>query len=173
MFAWPLGRCFSISPTSFPGNMIIGGSTLFLHFIETALKDVHIRLYFMDKTSSLKIYPDQNDMAGDPLKVQFDNYIHRYKTRISRSQYVQGDPLIDCAKYTSDNNYNECVQSELFGSFENLLGCQPPLLAQNPEKMCNERFNRSADNEKEVQEMFRELNFHDNSFNVNGQKTKG
>ena len=44
--------------------MSIGMNTLFLHFNETALKDVHIRLSFMDKTSSLKIYPDENDMAG-------------------------------------------------------------------------------------------------------------
>ena len=71
---------------------------------------------------------------------------------------------MECDEYTPDNTYNECVQSELLGSFENLLGCQPPLLAQNLNKMCNERFNRSADNVKEVQEMFRELNLHDTSF---------
>ena len=32
MLAWPFGRCFSISPPSFPGNISIGGNTLFLHF---------------------------------------------------------------------------------------------------------------------------------------------
>ena len=126
MLAWPFGRCFSISPPSFPGNMSIGWNTLILHLNETALKDVHIRLYFMDRTSSLQVYPDENDMAGDPLDVPIHSdhkYIHRYKIKISRSQHIQGDPLMECGEYTQDKSYNDCIQNELFMSFENILGC--------------------------------------------------
>ena len=66
--------------------MIIGGSTLFLHFIETALKDVHIRLYFMDKTSSLKIYPNEKNKAGVPWMFQFIVITNTYIGTKSRYQ---------------------------------------------------------------------------------------
>ena len=95
-------------------------NTLFLHFNETALKDAHIRLYFIERTSSLKIYPDENDMAGDPLDVPIHNdhrYVHRYKIKISRSQHIQGDPLMECGEYTADKSYNDCIQNELFVFF--------------------------------------------------------
>ena len=167
MLSWPFGRCLSIKPPALQEHMSSAANRLNLAFNETVFtryEDMQVRLYLMDKTSSLKIYPDQNDMAGDPLKVQFDNYINRYKTRISRSQYVQGDPHIDCSKYTPDTSYNDCIQNELFGSFEKILGCHPPLFAKEPEKMCNGKFNLSADNLTEIVEVFNDLNSQDTSF---------
>ena len=170
MHAWPIGRCFSISPPSIPGNMNIGMNTLFLHFNETALKslgDVHIRLYFMDKASSLRIYPDENDMAGDPLDVPIHSdhkYVHRYKIKISRSQHTQGDPLIECSEYTPEKSYNDCIENELFASFENILGCHPPLLAQDPNKMCNGRQNLSTENEEGLQKIFNTFISHNTIF---------
>ena len=109
MLSWPFGRCFSIKPPALQEHMSSVANRLVLVFNKTVLKryeDLQVRLFLMDKTNSLNIYPDQNDMAGDPLKVQFDNYIHKYKTRISRSQHVQGDPLVKCEEYTPARSYN-------------------------------------------------------------------
>ena len=167
MLVWPFGRCFSISSPSFKGNMNIGVNTLFLHFNDTALKDVNIRLYFMDKASSLMIYPDENDMTGDPLDVPIHSdhkYVHRYKIKISRSQHIQGDPLMECSEYTQDKSYNDCIQNELFMSFENILGCHPPLLAREPNKMCNGRYNLSTENEEELKNIFTTFNSHNTVF---------
>ena len=120
-----------------------------LEFNETVFEkyeDMQVRLYLMDRASSLEIYPDENDMAGDPLEIQSNRkYISSYKTKISRSQHVQGDPHMECDEYTPDKSYNDCIQNELLGSFEKILGCHPPLLTQEPEKMCNGRINLSAE----------------------------
>ena len=72
---------------------------------------------------------------------------------------------MECDEYTPYNTYNDCIQKELFGSFENILGCHPPLLAQEPEKICNGRFNLTADNEDKIRGIFLALNSHYTSFN--------
>ena len=176
MLSWPFGRCFSIKPPALQEHMSSVANRLVLVFNKTVFKryeDLQVRLFLMDKTSSLNIYPDQNDMGGDPLRVQFDRYKHMYKTRISRSLHVQGDPLMECEEYTADKSYNDCIQKELLGSFENILGCHPPLLAQVPEKMCNERFNLTADDEEKIRGIFVELNSHYTSFNCKRPCTIG
>ena len=170
MLAWPYGRCFSIKLPSHQGNIISAERILRLSFnndkdVFLKYRDMHVRMYLMDKTSSLKMYPDENDMAGDLLEARINGYEHKYKIRISRSQHVQGDPLMECEEYTPARSYNDCIQKELLGSFENLLGCHPPFLAQEPEKMCNGRFNLTADYEEKIRGIFLELNSHYTSFN--------
>ena len=73
---------------------------------------------------------------------------------MTRSHHVQGDPLFECTEYTLNNSYNDCLQNELLGSFHQVLGCQPPLLAKDQNSMCNERFNLSRVNYKEVIKLF-------------------
>ena len=69
--AWPYGRCFSIKLPSHLGNMSSAVGILRLYFdndkyVFKKYRDMHVRMYLMDKTSSIKMYPDENDMAGDP-----------------------------------------------------------------------------------------------------------
>ena len=168
--AWPFGRCFSVRLPSFQGNMGSVVNQLVLHFNDSVFNryaDTQVKLYFMDQTSSIKVYPDENDMAGDPLAVRYHSgqkYIPKYKIKISRSQHIQGDPLMACDEYTPEKSYNECIKNELLGSFENILGCHPPLLDEEPEKMCNGRFNLSTENEEKIKKTLLDLNNHDPSF---------
>ena len=165
---WPFGRCFSVKPYAIQGNVDSAVNTLYLAFNETvfkAYKDMHVSLYFMDKTSSIKIYPDENDMAGNPLKVRIDRKcVSKYKTKISRSYNIQGDPSLNCDEYTPEKSYNDCIQEELFGSFQNILSCHPPLLAQKPEKICDGKFNLSTNNWEEIKRILTGLNSHNNFF---------
>ena len=88
--AWPYGRCFSIKLPSHQGNMSSAVSMIRWYFVNDKVvfkkyRDMHVRMYLMDRTSSLKMYPDENDMAGDPLEVQFNGkqgYELKYKIRI-------------------------------------------------------------------------------------------
>ena len=165
--SFPFGQCFSISPPMV-GNTSI--NWLYLHFKENVFKKYKhaiINIYFMDKTNSLKIYPDENDIAGYPLELKLrkmSNTKSTYKTKISRSKHVEGDPLFQCTEYTSDNSYNDCIQSELLHSFHKLLDCQPPLLGKDPKKMCNERFNISKAKEKKIHLLFENLFQHNVKF---------
>ena len=129
--AFPYGRCFSISPPPLQKNMSDTiANTLSLHFNANVLRndeDFIIKIYFMDKTNSIKIYPDEKDMAGNSLKVRIakkSNYMSTYKTEIFRSHHVHGDPLFKCTEYTLNNSYNDCIQNELLDPFNKILGCQ-------------------------------------------------
>ena len=90
MLAWPYGRCYSTKLPSHQGNMSSAVSILRLYLhndkdVSKKYRDMHVRMYLMDRTSSLKMYPDENDMAGDPLEVQFNGkqgYELKYKIRI-------------------------------------------------------------------------------------------
>ena len=66
-----------------------------------------------------------------------------YKTHIFRSQNIEGDPSLDCADYTKDNSYHNCVRNELLQNFNKTIGCLPPPLFQDPNTMCNRKFNSS------------------------------
>ena len=169
--AFPYGRCFNISPPTLQKNTSDTiFNTLSLRFDANILtNDEHfiIKIYFMDKTNSLKIYPDEKDMAGNPLKfriVKKSNYISTYKTEIFRSHHVQGDPLFKCTEYTLNNSYNDCIQNELLDSFHKILGCQPPLLGKDPNRMCNGRFNISKTEKRELKNLFQKIHHHDVKF---------
>ena len=169
--AYPFGRCFSISPPS-PQRSDTLYNWLSLHFnfkgnVFKKYKGLKIMLYFMDKTNSLQIYPDENDIAGYPLKFELEKIFNKkstYKTKISRSKHVEGDPVFECTEYTSDNSYNDCIQNEVLDHFHELLGCQPPLLGKDSKSMCNERFNVSKAKERQIHEMFEYLFQHNVKF---------
>ena len=171
--AHPFGRCFNISPAPSQKNVSDNGmiNQLTLRFNENVFKkykDVAlIGIYFMDKTNSLKIYPDENDILGNPLRLrwaEFSNHKSTYKTKISRSRHVQGDPLLKCNEYTSSHPYNDCIQDELHDKFDQLLGCTPPLLGTDPRRICNERFNLSKDKNKEVSNLMTQIHVHSGKF---------
>ena len=63
-----------------------------------------------------------------------------------------------------NNSYNDCIQNELLGSFHDILGCQPPLLGKDLDKMCNQRFNLSKAKEKKLVTLFMPLHHHDLKF---------
>ena len=157
--SWPYGRCFSISPPPIEVNMTSSINTLYLNFNKAAfkrMKDMFIKIFFMDKTNSLKIYP--NDMAGDLIRVSMND--HRkftYKTKISRTQHVLGDPLLKCSEYTLKNSYSDCTIAEIHGSFHDILDCVPPLLGNDPKTMCNERLNITKSKELKMDKIFQLL----------------
>lgn len=124
--SFPYGRCFSISPTSLQENVSSTINTLYLTFNESVFDkylDFSAMIYFMDETSSLKIYPD--DMTGDPLQMSMnENQKFTYEAKISRRQHVPSDPHLKCGEYTLKNSYNDCAKDNLFLFFHDILGCQ-------------------------------------------------
>ena len=97
----------------------------------------------MDKANSPQWYPDVMQMAGDPIVVEFDKSLHIYETRISKSEHIEADPLFDCAAYTKQHSYQNCIQDEIEKIFLMELGCQPLYLSTNENDQCNKKFNVS------------------------------
>ena len=174
--AWPFGRCFCITPPPIPqGSQVDVTNTLTLTFNETIFHTyyeqpnmtIYFKMYFMDKTNSLKIYPDESEMKGDLLKIRLNKqqkYVTTFKTEISRSQHVPEDPLLACTEYSLTNSYHECTQNELLSSFHEILGCAPPLLAKDITEICNGRFNVSSENDTTIRRLFKQLYHHDIRF---------
>ena len=66
----------------------------------------------MDKTNSHRLYPEDTVMVGDPVIIDLaagSPQILGYKTHIFRSKNIEGDPSLDCADYTPDNSYHDCI----------------------------------------------------------------
>ena len=166
----PYGRCLSISPPIVEGNISTLFNTLYLMFNETIFKqynDITARIYMMGKTNALNIYPDETTMAGDSMEIKMNRrqkYSSAYKTKITRSTHVTGDPLLQCNDYTPNNTYNDCTQNELLASFHKILDGSPPFIGKNPKDTCNERFNLSLEKEKVLENFFRPLYLHDAPF---------
>ena len=105
ILAYPHGQCFRIRPPPGNGNSTEVISTLFLDLNVTQFnrsKDITAKIYFMAQASSLEIYPQEHDMAGHPLKVRLNGqqmFISTFRTEISKSHHVPGDPLLDCTEY--------------------------------------------------------------------------
>ena len=164
---YPFGNCISISPPNTRQHF------LYLFFNETVfdslnLTSVKFRTFFMDKISSLQLYPNEMEMMGDEIKKSLTlgepNQVRSYKIKITRFQHVKGDPDFDCFEYTKDKTYNDCVQNEVLDLFNKTIGCHPPLLVKDPSRMCNRKFNVSDSKNKEIDELFKHLYFHDGSF---------
>ena len=141
--AWPYGRCFSISLPDLQEAGNTEKNTLSLKFNESLFKsyeDINIKMYFMERTNSLDIHPDQSSMTGDSLTVLLNRF-RTFKTKISRSKHVQGDPHLKCTEYTLKRSYNNCTNEELIGQYIDNLGCIPPVLgivfSATPKIICN------------------------------------
>ena len=129
----------------------------------------------MDRSNSLQIYPDEMEMLGDPVRM--DMFCEKppfitFKTQISRSVHVPGDPRLDCAVYTKDNSYHKCVKKDLINTFTKEIGCVPPLLEDDPKLICNRKFDVPKKRDNEINKIFRSFYYHDRKFNCTTPCTK-
>ena len=115
----PFGRCMVISPpfqensAHFnPNYLRMAFSNAFVNHL--AISSAYLKIFFMDKRNSPEYNPDDMEMVGDQIVIgQGDKHFElRYRTRISRAEHVMGDPLFDCAVYTQDNSYEECIKKD-------------------------------------------------------------
>ena len=175
---YPHGRCLSIIP---PGeslnNTRLNSLTIVVN--NTAVvemgKITRLKVYFMDKVNSVRIYPNDMEMKGDRVVMYLKEKqpkVKSIKTQITRSVHVEGDPLLDCAVYTENNSYSKCAQNELFEVFTKEIGCIPPLLDADPITTCNKRFNFSAAKDKYLDTLFKPLYFHNREFKCKTPCTK-
>ena len=89
---YPHGRCLSFSPPkeSLNSSRI---NSLVIILNETTIEKLNFKsfklwVYFMDRSNSLQIYPDEMEMLGDPVRI--DMFCEKppfitFKTQISRS----------------------------------------------------------------------------------------
>ena len=108
----------------------------------------------MDEAGSPQLYPDELEMVGDPIEIPFEPGIFVFKTKISKSEHVLDDPLFDCAIYTANNSFDNCRKREVMEIFEREIGCQPPPIAVDEDKMCNKKFNVSEERSNYVHTLF-------------------
>ena len=159
--AWPYGRCFSISLPDLQEAENTEKNTLYLKFDESVFKsykDINIKMYFMERTNSLNIHPDQSSMTGDSSTVLMNRF-RTFKTKISRSKHVQGNPHLKCTEYTLERSYNNCTNEELIGQYIDILGCIPPVLGNvfstTPKIICNQTmFNISKEKVSKVEKLW-------------------
>ena len=123
------------------------------------LSSVKVKIFLMDNSNSPKLIPDDMEMVGDQIETRLERKSLHYRTRISKSEHVAGDPLFDCTVYTIDNSYDDCIRSELKDLFKKEIACQPPNFASNRNEMCNQKFNVSDKKWEEIDRMFQQI-FH-------------
>ena len=117
----------------------------------------------MDPINDPAIYPIDLQMKGDHMQIPLNRGLtwFYFIIRVSRSYHVMGDPLFDCQEYSEEATYGECVHDELKKIFLEKLGCSPPVLANRPGEMCNERFNLSRSKEDKIFDLVHQLGFQD------------
>ena len=157
---FPLGRCMFVSPLSFNRTqsrktfnrfgLEINNSA----FDQAMLSSLRLRVFLMDHANSPHLYPDQLEMEGDPIEFPFQPGYFIFKTKISKSEHVLGDPLYNCAAYTANNSFDDCRKREMMEPFEMEIGCQPPPIAIDEDKMCNKMFNFSKERSFLMQTLF-------------------
>ena len=148
MLISPLGRCMVISPPSQENSGHFKPDTLrmvFSNAIVDHLKfsSAKLRVFFMDNVNSPKYNPDNMEMVGDQIEIGPGKNTFSFRTRISRSEHVKGDPLFDCTIYTEDNSFEDCIKKFSKETFEKEIGCQPPPFADDIHNICNQKFNFS------------------------------
>ena len=100
--AYPHGRCITFSPSATQTKTSPSQNLFYLRFNDSSLITSNIttlKLFFIDKASSLMLYPEVTQMVGDPIKIDLDAaspQIVGYKTHISRSKNIEGDPSLNC-----------------------------------------------------------------------------
>ena len=164
--AYPFGRCLIVSPPNETSTRSIHPNILYLS-LGLLKKGTRLKIFFMEKSSSLQLYPNEMEMTGEKLDLKLWRDPPEkvtYKVKISQNQHVQGDPLFNCAVYTIDDSYNDCVQNELLEFFDKEIGCQPPLLDREPSLMCNRKFNVSSTKAHKINKYFMQLYIHNVKF---------
>ena len=157
---FPLGRCMFVSPPSSSKKQSHKKFNRFgLEFKNSAfdqamLSSLKLKVFLMDQANSPQLYPDQLEMEGDPIEFPFQPGYFIFKTKISKSEHVLNDPLYDCAAYTANNSFDDCRIREVMELFEKEIGCQPPPIAVDEDKMCNKKFNFSAESSELMEALF-------------------
>ena len=174
---YPYGRCIVLSPPATLKEDLVKLNSLTINFDVDAIKKLNqtsvtlwIRIYLMDKANSAGLCPQDFDMLGDPIKVKVGDVqvgqgrYSYFKTKISRSRHVLGDPKFECSEYTEDDSYYDCITSELEDLFVRELGCVPPLLVKEEKNVCNKRFNNNNISDEKLDNLkgiFNKIYFHD------------
>ena len=156
---FPLGRCMFISPSYDMTFSHKKSNALMATFNNSAfdqlkLSSAKLKVFLMDKATSPQLYPDLLEMEGDPINISLEPGVFVYKTEISKSEHVLDDPLFDCAVYTANHSYDDCRKTEIMELFEKELGCQPPPIAVDEEKMCNRKFEVSEERSRRIRNLF-------------------
>ena len=92
--AYPFGRCKSFTPP-FQEDM----SSIVIVFNDTVfVNSSKIVIFLMDKTDSLRLYPNPMEMTGDPIEIETtqDSISILYHTKVSQFKHVLGDPFFRC-----------------------------------------------------------------------------
>ena len=155
MLISPLGRCMVISPPSQEYSGHFKPDSLRMVFTDAFLKHLRfssekLRVFFVDNRNSPKYNLDNMEMVGDQIEIGPDQKAFSFRTRISRSEHVTGDPLFDCALYTEDNSFEDCIKKDFKKTFETTFGCQPPPFADNIHNICNQKFSFSPNETWEI-----------------------
>ena len=129
-------------------------------FFELGLPSVKLKIFFMDKVSSPQLYIDEMEMDGR-VEIPVGFHYYAYKTKISKSEHVKGDPLFECATYTANNSFDGCIKNELKENFAKEFECQPPPIAEDVNDMCNKKFNFSAKRSAQISNLFMHLALQD------------
>ena len=133
------------------------------------------RAFFMDRANSVKIYPNDVEMAGDEVRLRIKDVkseAKSIKTKISKFVHVEGDPLLDCAEYTENASYSKCAYKELLKDLREELGCDPPILSADTANTCNQTFNFSETKETKIRALFKPVYFHTRDFRCKTPCTK-
>ena len=141
MLIYPFGRCMVISPPlqknlgQFkPNHLYVGFNNTYFNQLNFSF--AKLKIFLMDQQKSPKLIPDDMEMVGDQIRIGLERKAFSYRTKISRSEHVTSDPLFDCAVYTQDNSYDDCIRNHLSELFQKQIGCQPPPFADNFDNMC-------------------------------------
>ena len=158
MLISPLGRCMVISPPSQKNSGHFKPDSLRMAYSDAFVKHLNfssakLRVFFMDNRNSPKYNLDNMEMVGDQIEIgpEQNRTISSFRTRISRSEHVTGDPLFDCALYTEDNSFEDCIKKDFKKTFETTFGCQPPPFTDDIRNICNQKFNFSPNETCEIE----------------------
>ena len=94
--AYPFGRCLIVSPPNETNTRRIHPNVLYL-FLGLLEKGTRLKMFFMEKSSSLQLYPNEMEMTGEKLDLKLWRDPPEkvtYKVKISQNQHVQGDLCI-------------------------------------------------------------------------------
>lgn len=161
---YPFGCCMVIRPPSNKTSGPFNPKYLYVelnnaHFKQLNFSSVKLKVFLMDRRNSPKQIPDEMEMLGDQIGTGLELESSTYRTKISRSEHVTGDPLFNCAVYTRENSYEDCIRKSQKDLFQRHIGCQPPLFADNQGDMGNQKFNVSYEEHTywEINTMFEHL----------------
>ena len=87
------------------------------------LSSAKLKVYLMDKVTSPLQYPDEMEMDGNQIEVPLQSRYYVYRTKISKSEHVLGDPFLT-VPFTRKTIHSMIVsKKERNHLFEKELGC--------------------------------------------------